>query len=208
MTMTPLRVLVTEAERGSAAIAVDELQAAGHEVLRCHPAGSQVFPCIALEDPSACPLHGGSVDVALDVRRHSHHIPSRREEGTICALRQHIPVVVAGGASIDPITDYAAEFVDTPYDVVEAVERAALGALPKHTELATLAVQEFANGRGIRAPFVVKVMRRHGGLVVVIRDHHNLDRAARQMLAVRVIAAVRSFDRESLGIDGAFDDAG
>ncbi|MGQ0824509.1 MAG: hypothetical protein ACT4OX_05685 [Actinomycetota bacterium] len=205
-TIHPLRVLVSEAEPGDARIAVDELTAAGHEVVRCFEPGAPAFPCVALEDPSSCPLQGRPVDVALDVRKHPYTVPTRREEGVICALRHHVPVVVAGTKAVDQLGEFAAAIVATPYDVVDAVERAADAPLSPHTHLAGAALQEFAKVHGIRAPFVVKVVRRKGGLVVLIRDHEHLDSALRQMAAVRVIAAVRGFDRESIGIDVAFDD--
>ncbi|MGZ4690569.1 MAG: hypothetical protein ACXWAY_13165, partial [Acidimicrobiia bacterium] len=62
-----MEVLVVESEPGAAAIAIAQLEAAGHRVARCHEPGSRAFPCAGL-DPGRCPLEEDAIDVVLTVR--------------------------------------------------------------------------------------------------------------------------------------------
>lgn len=48
-----MRVMVVEADRGDANRAVQKLEAAGHEVLRCHEQGLGPFPCNGFEHAAA-----------------------------------------------------------------------------------------------------------------------------------------------------------
>ncbi len=118
-------VLVVESDPGAAAVAIAQLQAAGHRVERCHEPGARAFPCAAL-NPGRCPLEDGEIDVVLTVRARSHPRPSQLEDGVTCALRQHVPVVVAGRTNLNPYARYdvAVAGVD---DVVETCELAANG---------------------------------------------------------------------------------
>jgi len=97
----PLDVLVLENGRGGARLAVEELEAAGHRVHRCHDPAAPTFPCRGIEDRSACPLEG-PVDVALLVRHHIHPHPSALEDGVSCAIRAGVPLVEQGPDILDP----------------------------------------------------------------------------------------------------------
>ena len=76
-----MRILVVESDRHTADQAIADLQAAGHEIARCHERGAPAFPCNALSDGGSCPLDSGSgVDVLLDYR--VIRIPDRRPSRT------------------------------------------------------------------------------------------------------------------------------
>jgi hypothetical protein len=206
--MTLLRVLVTEDEPGAADEAVHELTKAGHTVLRCCEPTEAAFPCAALRDASSCPLRDGGVDVALDVRREARPQPTRREEGALCAVRQHVPLVVAGGEVFDPFERWESEVLGRTDDVVGACERVARSPLPEHTRRAAAAAQDVLTVRGHRGVVLLVAVHRFGGrLVVRVRASADLAQEVRSMISVRVVAALRSYDRDATGIDVLFVDA-
>ena len=115
-------VLVLESDPGAAELAVALLTAAGHRVSRCHEPGARAFPCVAL-DSGRCPLEADSIDVVLTVRGHANPRPSALEDGVVCALRHHTPVVVAGSTVFNPYEQFGASVAGP--DVVDACEEAA-----------------------------------------------------------------------------------
>lgn len=117
-----MRILVTETDAGAAVPAERQLVAAGHEVVRCRADDGPAFPCAGLE-PGGCPVEGG-VDVALTVRTGPPEQPTAREDGAVCALRRHVPLVVAGPPGPDPFEGWATVRVDDQ-DLVAACEAAA-----------------------------------------------------------------------------------
>jgi hypothetical protein len=97
-----MRILTTETEPGLGDAAVERLEQAGHEVLRCHEPGHPTGPCVGLVHDD-CPLdRPGGVDVVLAVRSAGHPGPEVTEQGVTCALRRHIPLVLDGPAWPDP----------------------------------------------------------------------------------------------------------
>src|SRR5690554_2499155 len=93
-----MRVLVVGSGPKSADGAAQQLEAAGHEVVRCHADGGPAFPCVGLDDEQGCPLDEGPVDVVLHVHDATAVVPSLYEEGVSCGIRRHVPaVVVADG---------------------------------------------------------------------------------------------------------------
>lgn len=96
----PLDVLVLESRRGGARFDVEELEASGHHVHRCHEPGDPSFPCRGVTDPSDCPLDG-PMDLALLVREHIAPDPSFLEAGVACAIRAGVPVVEDGSRLLD-----------------------------------------------------------------------------------------------------------
>jgi hypothetical protein len=101
---------------------VDELAGSNCEVLRCVEPGRPAFPCVGLRTGS-CPLDaGGTVDVAVAVRSRAHPRPRLAELGAVCALRDGIPLVIAGSRALNPFEPWAAEMVDL-HGVVAAVAR-------------------------------------------------------------------------------------
>jgi hypothetical protein len=199
-----LNVLVLESERGAADVAREELTTAGHNVFRCHEPGSSAFPCNALAEGQQCPLEVTIVDVALDVRSRPRSQPAPQEDGVLCALRRHIPVVVAGRTVLNPYDDYATQVLDRAFGVVAACERSARSPIAPHTAVAARALSEVLDRRGMRGTQLVAVRRRRGALAVEVRGAGAIDDATKSMASVRMAAAVREVDRHARGIDVVF----
>jgi hypothetical protein len=202
--MEPLNVLVVESERDAAAYAVDSLTAAGHTIVRCHEAGKPAFPCNAIVEGRKCPLEASIVDVVLDVRPRPRSQPSPLEDGVTCALRQHVPVVVAGSPVLNPFADYATAVVERDADLVGACERAAHTPLRRHTEAATVAMSDVLRRRAVSISPIVRVVRHAGALRIEVQGATALDESTKSMAAVRMCAAVRELDRHARGVDVAF----
>lgn len=200
-----LNVLVLESERGAADAAAEELTAAGHKVLRCHEPGAPAFPCNALAEDPACPLRSGVVDVALTVRKRPRSQPAPQEDGVSCALESHVPLVVAGAIVMNPYTKFATELVEQPYDVVDACVRAAEAPLRRHADRAAGAlasVLDVHEVTGVQP--TIEVYRREGRLHVEVHGANELDHTVKSIGSVRIIGALRQFDRDAGGIDVVF----
>ncbi len=203
--MTPLRILVTEAEPGTAQVASDELRAAGHEVLTCQEPGAPAFPCAGLRHDHVCPLQAGAIDVTLAVRHTPSAHPARAEDGVLCSLRHHVPVIVAGNTLFDPFEEWETLTIEHPYDVVDACERVARSPLLRHTQIAANAVMEVLRRHEREdLALLVAVRRQHGVLKTEVRGPDDVPRVLRNMIAVRISAALRAFDRDAAGIDVDF----
>jgi len=199
-----LNVLVLESDRGAATVACHELEDAGHTVRVCHEPGCGAFPCNALRDGESCPLSGEPIDVALDIRRKPRSQPTALEDGVACAIREHVPLVVAGPAVFSPYAEYATETRADTFDVVTACERAAEAPLARHTAAAQDALAWTLERRSLPVDARVSVYRRKGALFVSVATGSDLDRATKNMVAVRITAALRAFDRYARGIDVVF----
>jgi len=202
--MEKLNVLVLESDTGAADVAQTSLVEAGHSVVRCHESNHAAFPCNGLSDGGGCPLEGTPVDVALDVRLHARTHPTATEDGAVCALRQHVPLVVAGPDVLNPFDGFATENIDRDDDIVATVERAARSPLRRHTEAAARAMREVLDARELSVAPRVAVYRRQGSLIVEVAGGESLDRGTKDMAAVRMHAAVRGLDSHAKGIDVAF----
>lgn len=92
-----MRVQVTEATFGESVSVQAALRAAGHDVTACH---GDAGVCLARQSGSRCPLDAvAPVDLMVDVRGQEPKLRAR-EFGVVCALREHVPVVVVG---VDPV---------------------------------------------------------------------------------------------------------
>jgi hypothetical protein len=207
-----LRVLLTEDAPNYGDEAEERLVAAGHDVVRCTDVGAPAFPCAGLIDMKTCPLRKGVVDVTLAVRHVPRTAPARSEDGVLCSLRHHVPVVVARNAASDPFEEWETEAIDDVSDVVEACERAARAVLVEHARIAASVASEVverAQQTSVEARFVkallVAVRRVNGRLDVEVRAAH-VPQAMKDMIAARVTAALRDFDKDALGIDVGFVD--
>lgn len=197
-----MKVLVLETEPGAADAAVDRLQTAGHEVVRCHTAGQPAFPCVALADGAHCALDRGAVDVALTVRAHPRPNPAPLEDGAECALRTHVPLVVAGATQLSPFASWATESIEGDTDVVEACERAASAPLARHTEIALEALRGRLEHWGVDASVAdATVCRSAGALVVRLTVPEDVPMGAIDVAITRVVAALRAHDSVSVGVD-------
>jgi hypothetical protein len=197
-----MRVLLLESEPGVAGDVTTELEDAGHVVVRCREPEHRGFPCRAIGDPGACPLHDGVVDVAVTVRSAASWTPSPGEDGVACALRAGVPLVVAGATAGNPFADWATAttgFDDVPSvcERAAAAPRAALGAA------ATEKLRD-ALGRTVRADVEtarVEVFRVDGRLRVVAVLPEGVSRRDSELALTRVVARLRELDPEAAGID-------
>ncbi|MDP9336555.1 MAG: hypothetical protein M3Q30_25025 [Actinomycetota bacterium] len=197
----PLNVMVLESERGAADQAALDLTEAGHVALRCHEPGAPAFPCRGVEDQSSCPVLSHAVDVALTVRLRPRSQPAPQEDGVRCALMHHVPLVVAGSAVLDPYEGYEARLLDRDGDVVGACEEVAAAELPRHTRVASEALQTTQSADDARADARASVTRRCGSLLVSVSGLEGLAPRRREAAVVRMLARLRELDSTARGID-------
>ena len=197
-----MRVLVTETTPGASALVSGQLQAAGHEVLRCHAAGAPAFPCSGMAD-GPCPIETG-IDVALTVRRRPQSSPAPAEDGVLCALRARVPVVIAGQTLFQPFSGFDAVEVPGDADVVAAVEAAARDRRPQHEAVAGRVLETTLTTAGETDPSDARVTRSRDGLAVELCVASTVPREVQSRAAVRVVGALREFDRHAPRIDVSF----
>ena len=195
-----LNVLVVEDECGAADEAIRELTGAGHTVLRCHDPGAPAFPCRGLVEASTCPLRSHAIDVALAVRAEVSTRPAPSEDGARCALMSHVPLVVAGPSALDPYAGLETVVLNRTFDVVESCEQAAAAELVEHGRRAEAVVADYLPGGGECVP-TVTVTRRAGGLRVHVVGLDGLTAHDRQAAVLRILAALRVFDRSARTVD-------
>lgn len=198
-----MKVLVLETMAEAADGAVEALVAAGHEVVRCHEPGEHhAFPCVGLVGATpACAVTEHAVDVALTVRSNPRSQPAPLEDGVSCALRHHIPLVVAGRTALHPFEDFATVVVHDG-NVVEGCERAATAPLRRHSEVARQAWDRTLSTRGIpTGASTVAVTRQQGGLLVSVESDTPVERSTVDMASARMLAAVREIDTVSRAVD-------
>lgn len=194
-----MKILVLESDAGVAASEIRRLEAAGHEVARCHEPGDPAFPCAALSDPHACPAEHGA-DVTLLVRAPDATEPTTLEDGVSCSIRRRIPVVVAGTGAVNPYASFAVTAGAS--DVVERVEAVARGNQPGHADAARAALTEVLDRAGVDPSTVdVRVYRRGNDLLVSLGLPQDLESFHRQAAAVRAVGAVRAYDPYAARID-------
>jgi hypothetical protein len=199
-----MRVLVVGTLPDAVVRVEDELQAAGHDVVRCHEDPAVAFPCAALVQGQRCPLEAAPVDVAVTVRGGTDDPPSVFEDGAICAVRRHVPLVTVGVGE-NPFEPWTAVEVESGDDLAAACEEAATAPLPEHTRVATAEMRDVIERAGLDpADARVEVRRRGGALKVAL--HLPEDAATLHgTIAARVITALRAIDTESSGIDIGVD---
>ena len=192
-------VLVLESDPGAAELAVALLNAAGHQVKRCHEPGARAFPCVALGS-GRCPLEADSIDVVLTVRGHANPRPSALEDGVVCALRHHTPVVVAGSTVFNPYEQLGASLAGP--DVVDACEEAAQGRQRAHENVVRRVLRDTLQRAGLPITGVdARVHRSGAGLRVGLVFPSMTPKPTRDVAAVCVVGAVREFDRDAPRID-------
>lgn len=193
-----MRVLVNESENRVADHAVHLLEQHGHQIVRCHEFDDEPFPCAALRPDSACPFEGEGVDIAVTVRSEGSTSPTAWEDGIACALRNRVPVVVAGAAAENPYSALGGVEVDGEH-VVQPCEWIVSSPSPSHTEIATEALLA-----ALKLP-------RGDAEAVVWRDRHRLRVSIDTVPSVaidavrratpKVMLALRSYDRAARVMD-------
>ena len=190
-----MRVLVVESDRGAASRAVTDLQAAGHRVVRCHEDDLPAFPCSALCDKGTCPIESEQgVDLVLDYRGRPYPKPQPLEDGVSCALRHHIPLVVAGTSALNPYDKWTTAIAEDD-DIVAACETAVSMPIERLAEPARTEVRRRLGDRAeVANQADVVVHRTNGQLDATI----TLPGSAEELdgsLAVAVAGVLRAHDR-------------
>jgi hypothetical protein len=194
-----MRVLVLEGEAGASCAAALDLVEAGHAVTRCHGADEAPFPCRGLTE--ACPLDEGDVDAAVVVRGPAPEVDAG-EDGARCALRRHIPLVIAGDASRSPLSAFATAVVGDGDDLVETVEGAAHAPMERHQAAGRVAFATVLEAHGLDPRVADVVVTRHGGeLHVELAPTAPVPLAVQEIASVRVAGAIRALDRNPRIID-------
>jgi hypothetical protein len=199
-----MNALVLETEPNAADATIQQLTDAGHRVFRCHEPGKPEFPCRALAGDGPCPLNEPGVDVAVTVRAYPDARPTLREDGVACALRTHVPLVVAGRVMLNPYEEWADEVVEHG-DVVAACERVVSAPSRDHSEVARDAFREAVRRRAGSAGDADALVWRDGRRLRVQLDGvEDLDDSVRGIAAADVAAALRAFDAHIPKIDISF----
>jgi hypothetical protein len=173
-----MRVLLTESDPELAAEVESTLAHAGHDVLACVDAPGRPFPCRGAAGTGPCPLDvGAEVAVVAPVRLPA--VPLAGDVGVVCAVRHHLPLVVARPGE----------------DVVAEVERAARAPLPQHTD----ALRAELRAQGVDG--TATVVRTGTSLRVVLDLPSTTDPRVAERLAVRAEGVVRSIDPWAAKVD-------
>jgi len=196
-----MRVLVV----GTLPSAVDrteaQLVAAGYDVVRCHEPGERPFPCAGLIDGRGCPLEADPVDVVVTARDRPWPTPSPHEDGAVCALRRHVPLVVTGSGASDPFERWTTREVCPGDDLAAACVDAARAPLRRHGEVATAAAREVVAQAGIDTGDVYAVVHRARGVLKVTLTLPGRAADVGGNVTARVLTALRELDPHAAGID-------
>ena len=197
-----MRVLVV----GTLPPAMDQvaevLVGAGHEVGRCHEGAAPPFPCAGLLEGSTCPLEESPVDVIVTARNRAWPRPSPYEDGAVCALRRHVPlVVVAPPSPAQPFASLATTTIGWEDDLVAACKEAVERPLEPHGEIAGAAVYEMLERAGRSTDGVGAEVRRDRGRLKVLIRIPETEAALEGRFAAHVLTELRMFDKHALGID-------
>jgi hypothetical protein len=197
-----MHVLLTETVTPRAKEAARSLADAGHVVHRCHSDDDLDTNCWATRGRE-CPLEREPIDLVVTVRPTGAPRPTPLEDGVVCGVRRHVPVLVAGaveGHTNDPWTRW--ESLAWPgTDLSDVAARVANAALPDHSAAATNALRFSLLKSDIHEPASASVYRHLGSLRVVIESDGELPRVAVQRAAVRICQALRHVDPYAKGID-------
>ena len=187
-----MRIAMIQSDQRAGARTQDLLEEAGHEVLHCLDSGSNPFPCRGVAG-GPCPLDEGAV-VAVSAPGSVPPEPQAGDVGLICALRRHLPVLVAvpddvrwPGARLGLVVDH---------DVVAAVEQAAAAVLPVHTAAVLDEVRRVVGGAASAT-----VTRSVDGLEIAIDLPEDVEASVAQAAAVRAQSVVRGVDSWAATID-------
>lgn len=199
-----MRVLVVGTMPAAIERAAVELEAAGHDVVQCHDGLEAAFPCAGLTDGRECPLDVGPVDVVVTARDLTWTRPAPYEEGAVCALRRHTPLVSLHDHN-DPFARWTCREVSLVGDLPGAVEDAAAAPLANHSAVAAAAAQSVAVAAGVDPAGIGAVVHRARGALKV---KLTLTPAASHLegtIAARVMTALRELDTTATGIDIGVD---
>ena len=195
-----MRVLLVESDPESGRGAEERLVDAGHEVVRCTEPGAATFPCAAVAD-GACPLDEPT-DAVVATRSRPHPRPTTGEAGVSCALREGVPLVVAGNQGLNPFAPWATATTDQDDQLVAAVAGAARSAPPAVVDAAR---DEARRLLGDEAD--VEVLRDGERLSLTLSAPGVTDQQRLSSVAVKVLGAARQATRRTTTIDIGLADA-
>jgi hypothetical protein len=187
-----MRVLMLDEGVGLGGLVESDLVDAGHEVVRCHPWGQPVFPCVGLLDRELCPLEHESVGVAVKVTGATTTCPGHHEEGVVCSLRRRVPLVLAGSPPDPRLVDVASAITPGHENVVHVVERvvdADITDLSTAARSTALAVLE--NHQLPRVDVTARVIRRDNGIIARLETDEDVPASIREVAAIKVHAALK-----------------
>jgi hypothetical protein len=183
-----MRTLLIESTPEAATEVAGSLDAAGHDVVRCHAADGPSFPCSGLT-AEGCPIEAhGPIDVAIAVHAGAGPQPTAREAGATCAARSGIPLVVVGAGDDAPFDGWA-ETCDHPDELPGAVDRAIAGvaerrAAPLVAEAIRVLEVEGVDGGEVQ----VQIQREGDTAHIVVLTEHELPEVTANRVATRVHA--------------------
>ena len=183
-----MRTLLIESTPNAAGSVAGTLDAAGHDVVRCHGEGAPTFPCSGLT-AEGCPIEAhGPIDVAIAVHAGAGAEPTAREAGATCAARSGIPLVVLGAGDDHPFEAWA-ETCDDPAQLPQAVDRAIAGIAARRASPLVAEARRVLAVEGVDAGEVRVEIQRDGDTAhILVRTEHALDEAVANRVATRVHA--------------------
>jgi hypothetical protein len=200
-----MRVLLVDGQAGESVAAEEKLRSEGHEVQRCLSADGPSFPCAGLAGHD-CPLDGADIDAAVLVRTDLADTRSPREDGARCALRQFVPLVLAGDVEHSPYADWASAVAPTMDDIPMALERATAALLQRHGDRAG---EMFETVLGLHdlstAGAGAEVSRTGRALLVTLHSPEEIPPDVAEVAGVRVTGAIRQMDSYAGTIDVTFE---
>lgn len=186
-----MRTLLIGSVAGAEEPLVERLDAAGHDVVRCHHPDGPDFPCSALTE-DGCPLEGHCpVDVAITVHREGSPVTAR-ESGATCAVRAGIPLVVVSADDHHPFV--AVADVSTGAEgVPRALDRAVAVAAEKRAAPLAAEARRLLEVEGIDAGEVrVDVTRDGDDARIVVWTERPVPDHVANAIATRVHAVDRA----------------
>lgn len=183
-----MRTLLIEPTPAGGASLAPDLDAAGHQVVRCHPADGPSFPCAGLTH-EGCPLDDGQpIDVAIAVRDEALPGPTADEAAVTCAIRVGLPVVVLGAEGPNPFAQWAESCHDAA-DLADACDRAIATVAERRAAPLRVEVARVLALEGIDAgDFDVEVRREGTTAQVMVRTQEPLPIAVANTIATRLHA--------------------
>jgi hypothetical protein len=189
-----MRVLLTESTPGAADEAEQRLRQAGYDISFCRPDHrADQDGCVVLRGIGHCPLRtDADIRLVIDTRSpDAPAVPTEREFGTCCALRNRVPLVVTGPADTDrfPWTD--ATVICTADELIGTCERLTQPVDEALCRDAEHVVCEALQANGYHPDIDVTVTHAAGSTAIFVHVLGLSDSIARAEAAGRVRAALR-----------------
>jgi len=189
-----MRVLLTESTPGAADDAERQLRHAGYDISFCRPDHrADLDGCVVLRGIGRCPLRtDDDIRLVIDARPpDAPALPTEREFGACCALRNQVPLVVTGPADTErfPWTD--ATVIRTADELIGACERLTQPVDEALSHEAERTARETLQANGYVPDVSVTVARAAGSTAIFVHVRGLSDSIARAEAAGRIRAALR-----------------